>query len=435
MTSRADLTSILNVIIRVGGQIILLPLILRKVETDAIGLWYTFSAVTSFSLVFDVLLSGSITRLAAAYRSGMPKKAIGIFKQHDNGTENRPALLALIGTSRFTSLTLGVTYAALLLPIGKIWLISSIAANEGNLNIQDLWFLCVTASAIGLAYGQSNNIIRGLNAIATANQHIITSYTTQALLTALLLWMECGILSLAIGAAFGPIITEFQGQAWLKKNNMMAAPIPDADIIRSLAPSGLRLAGVYFGGYLFTQALTLTAAQKLSLETAAKLGLSLQILKIISTISGVFGQNRAPEITRYIIQNDPIALRASFKTAFTTGIICLIISSALVLLFGNSILNQIGSQTQLLPTIAISLLIILKIIEYVADQFTTLVTSSNHIPFAIPSLLSGTLLYCLTKQMNALSITSLLLAAIISYTCIKGAHAIFTGITFIKSKK
>lgn len=420
-----------NTIVRIGGQTIVLPLVLRNVDGAAMGLWYSFLSVLSISVVFDALLSGAITRLAAAYASGMPKEANGVFTAVEDAKYNTLAIESLVATVRFLSISLSIVYGLALFLLGRYWLIPALG-NGADSDATGLWNIAVLTASVGLAYGQSNNILRGLRRIEIANKHIIVAYLIQLSVVVTMLLFRGEIFALAIGLGVGPVITEHMGQRVLRKEGLKLSLGLDGKILAVLVPSGVRVAGMYFGGYLFTQSLTLAVAQKMSLEAAGRLGLSLQIFKIIAGLSGIFAQNRAPLMTQSIIQGNKHALLSNFYTGFAVGGAVFASTGIAVGLIGNQLLVLIGSKTLLLGGSAMVLLILFKFTEYVCDQCTSFVMTFNSIPFAVSSIGSGLMLVGVTRCMESASIDTLLIAALMCFWVPKGAHAIWMARRFMR---
>ena len=135
----AVIWSFLNTALRVGMGVLVLPLILRRLPSEQLGLWYVFGTMASLASLLDFGFEPTITRMASYVWGGASKLiAFGIHKdepQEESRKPNLALLNELVATLRTYYFWVGLGIL-ILLEIGGgawVWRLTNTLSNPSTL--------------------------------------------------------------------------------------------------------------------------------------------------------------------------------------------------------------------------------------------------------------------------------------------------------------
>ena len=162
----------------IGAGILLLPVILKLLPADILGVWYIFLTISSLVQMIDFGFQPTFTRNVAYVFSGAVKlQAKGLDKgQTHLDHPNYPLLKNMISVMKRFYGGISLLVIFLLLTAGS-WYIDDrtdhIAANE---EIMISWFIYTTSTVLNLYYSYYNALLVGRGLVKENNQLIIDNY-------------------------------------------------------------------------------------------------------------------------------------------------------------------------------------------------------------------------------------------------------------------
>lgn len=183
----------------IGAGILLLPVILKLLPADILGVWYIFLTISSLVQMIDFGFQPTFTRNVAYVFSGAVKlQAKGLDKgQTHLDHPNYPLLKNMISVMKRFYGGISLLVIFLLLTAGS-WYIDDrtdhIAANE---EIMISWFIYTTSTVLNLYYSYYNALLVGRGLVKENNQLIIITRSTYLVLAALGLIAGYGLIAVA----------------------------------------------------------------------------------------------------------------------------------------------------------------------------------------------------------------------------------------------
>ena len=387
--------------LRFGSALLLLPLILWRVPSDELGLWYVFVSLGSLAALMDLGFAHAATRsvgyLWAGSRMLLP---FGIDlpdpKLEGNASggaidrqPNFPMLADLVESLRVYYFSVGGVLALLLTTIGGAWIWHK-SAGLANAHSIRLAFL---AYAIGVSLGFANSLwpslLAGIGAVKEAQQITAACLLANFCLAATGLLAGLGMWALVIGTVVAGLAERLIGRTvfyWLVPR--LSGKF-EFSVLRVLWPNAWRTAAVGLGAFMIFQANTLICSAFLDLPTTASYGLSLQGVSLLVGVSSIWVSARLPMINQLRAQGKVERIPTMFRQRIVFALLTFGIGAAALLLLGRPLLELFHARTQLLPTALLATLLLIQLLEMHHSLYGELVYSENVNPFVKPALISG----------------------------------------------
>ena len=391
--------SLFATVFRLLSGVLVLSLVVRKLPSDHLGLWYVFLTLQGIGNLFDLGFTPAITRAAGYLWAGARElKGFGIAApvqedQSESIEPNFPLLSRLMVTMRHYYRFFGVAFGLLMLLGGGTWIWIK---TQGMPDATELR-LCYALFAFGGFLNATGDLwpalLSGINAVKIAQKIIFGSAVLSFVVTFLGLLGNLGIWALVLGTVSSGAFIRWSGRSFFRKltdSRLELNVSPQVDILAKLWPVAWRTGLMYVGGFLVVSANTLICSALLNLKVTASYGLSLSLIGMLTHTSAIFTNIKIPLVNH---------LRASARTNEIAELwiqrtrlsIALYLTGAFVLLlFGNYMLQLIGSRTLLLAPAQLALALLVLGLEMHHVLYANLIISENQNPFVVPALLSGT---------------------------------------------
>jgi O-antigen/teichoic acid export membrane protein len=393
LTRQPEIWSIVSTVLRNTGYIFLMPIVLRTVPSDQMGLWYVLMALGGFAALADLGFSQTIGRFASSLATG--EGWIGKFGIANSFTPGalKTDLRSFTAAARSIHRLIAVTTVVVMIITALFTYFDAKHASSHTTEsyLAFIVFLITTAYS---AYSRWLSIVlTGLGEVTYVAKQTVKGTIAYLIITAIGLSLDGGLLALALGQCIQPFTTNF---LLSKKLESILAKLPTTvnksgvlEICSIIWPNAWRMGLVMLGSFLINNANTLIASRNLTLTETACYGLSVQFINLLTTVAYMVIQARIPEIVSLRVLGDLDNVQKVFGrqlilsvTGFIAGIVCIIFFAPLILI-------QIKSQTQILPFGALMFLAFYKLLEFHHGAFSSLVITENRVPFVVPALVSG----------------------------------------------
>jgi O-antigen/teichoic acid export membrane protein len=161
------------------------------------------------------------------------------------------------------------------------------------------------------------------------------------------------------------------------------------EILGSIYPNAVKLGLTGLGGFLVVRSSTIIGSLFLPLEKIASFGITVQIVTIISSLSGVYFSTYQPKIVQFRVQNDIAAIKRLYLKGCCFLFFTFLAGGFALVFFGEWTLNLIGSKTPLLSKPLIATVLLVYLLETNHVNAGGVLLTKNKVPFFKASLISG----------------------------------------------
>ncbi len=381
--------------IRVLSGLAVLPLMVRLLPSDQIGLWYVFLSLQGLAALFDLGFAPAATRATGYLWAGASElKHFGLSTISTTGDSSGPnykLLNELIATMRLFYRLFGAVTAIIMLLGGGAWIWHKTA----NLPDANGLRACYAVFVIGAFLNATGDLwpalLSGINGVRRAQQLLLGSVLINATAVIVGLSNHFGLWALVAGSLGSGLFLRIAGRFSFLQ--MLGSQYQKAavrlQLIQRLWPTAWRSGLVSLGGYLVLSFNTLICSAFLSLEITGSYGLSMNILAILASAAALCTQIKMPLVNQLRVRHHIDQIVKLWIGRTRLSIVAYILGGAALLLFGGFGLDRIGANTKFLPPGELALALLIIGLEMHHSLYGALVISENQNPFVKPALLSG----------------------------------------------
>jgi len=393
--------SLIAAALRFGSAFFLLPLILWRIPSDELGLWYVFISLGALAALMDLGFAHTATRSAGYLWAGsrllLPfgiDLADPLLETDSTGSEvrrepNLPMLSTLVASLRVYYFSAGGVLLLLLSTAGGAWIWHKSA---GLVNAQSIR-LAFIAYAAGVSFGFANSLwlslLAGINAVKEAQQIGAACLLVYFCLAAAGLLAGLGMWALVAGTIAAGLAERIMGRKAFYRLVSLRPGKFDVSVLRVLWPNAWRTAAVGLGAFMVFQANILICSAFLDLQKTASYGLSLQAATLLAGLSSIWVRVKLPTINHLRAQGMVERIPPIFRQRIVFALLTFGVGAAGLLLLGRPLLELLNARTQLLPGGLLATLLLIQLLEMHHALYGELVYSENVNPFVKPALISG----------------------------------------------
>ena len=394
--------SLVFTMVRTGGNLLVLPLMLHKLTPDELGLWYVFLSLATASSLIDLGFYPTMTRVTAYIWAGAKEiHAVGVTPiRHENGKPAEPnyqLLAQLVKTMRVYYRGAAVVLTLVLGLGGTIWILQKASPTHDLQMMLLAWFLFLLGVLINTTNGMWHPLLAGINHIRLSQQILV--YGLLANYVAILIGLLLGarLLAPVLGYLLMGIISQFVSRTRFRNasraKDYEATAAWSAKLLRTLWPTAWRTGVVTLGIYATVSFGTLICSLYLGLKATASYGLSLQLALAALGIATAFVLVKIPLIAQlhakgevYLI-GEMVFPRMRWFWGVYVG------AAVVAIVFGEPVVRDLlHSKTPLLPTSLLIGLFVVIGLEGHHAIFRDIAVTAHQNPFAKPVLISAILI-------------------------------------------
>ena len=411
---------------RLATGLLLLPLVLRKLSTEELGMYYVFLSQVALAPVIDFGFSPTILRFVSYAMGGAETiQAHGVSKSTGSGPN-----FGLLWQLFFTTRALYRVMALVVLVILGIWgtYIVELRIHETpSPNVARVaWLITLIATVFNVYSSWAPVFLRGMDDVLTSVRITVLASVVRFVLAVGLLLAGAGLMSLPLGDLTGSLIQQIIARRTCLRR-LRGQPTPGkVDVwqtLRTMWPNSWRLGLLSLGGYFTVNANTAICLSVLGLAANARYGLSIQLLGVIGGMAGVWTQVKWQVIGQQRARHDYAAIQRTLWPRMWLQYLTFLAMAAGLLLLGPLLLQLLGSGKQLLPLPWLALLAFSSFLETQVSIWGMLISTENRIPFLWPSVAANLLSFALS--LTLIHTTSLGLGAFVLAPLV--AHSLFNN--------
>lgn len=282
--------SYLGVLFRFGANLIVLPLVLKFLTDEELGLWYVFGSIGALVDLLNFGFAPSIARNISYVWCGatnLKKESLEVVETREVDVKT---LYTVLKTCQYIYIVISLIALFLLLSFGS-WYVYSLSGTGPML----AWALFSVSIFLNMLYSYYSSFLRGVGAIAQSSIADIYSRGAQIILTTVLLLTGLGLTGVAFSSLISGIVLRlYSKRAFYKYENvgelLSNVSIPNMGEERKKMFSVLwynssKEGIITLSKFLSTQANTLICSNVIGLSGTGSYGLSVQIATIFATVA------------------------------------------------------------------------------------------------------------------------------------------------------
>jgi hypothetical protein len=422
--------------VRVGANLLLLPILLTKLPTNDLALWWVFVSLGGFVNLADFGFGATIARVYSYLWAGAEDfEAEGLSAPAVNRPPNLTRIRELNATVRYFYWTISIATTFVIAAIGTFVLLKPVS---GCTNAHSAWLAWVfQVFLIGFGLGTSRWTLAcqglgrtkelqiaylwsGIANLSLATVLLLCNWWLFALLTANLVRLM--ILRWYCRAVYYGSVPKIQGLR-LK---------PNWEMLKRLWPNASKLGVLAIGAYLLSNGNILICSQNLNPEltpgVTASFGLMATLGGFMTNFSALWLAVKWPQINMLRMQGRLEEMSTLFARRLALVIITFVASATLVVLIGNYLLALKGTHTRLLPVPYLIFYFSYLAYQLFYVQFGTLAYSENVVPFFKVSIFTGIGMFILSYFMTrSFGLWGMLIAPLIAESACNSWYTVRRG--------
>lgn len=401
--------------LNIGVGILLIPVAIRFLSAEEMGLWYVFLALAGLAQLLEFGFQPTISRHTSFVYSGAVKLQAQGIPETNNNEVNLQLFVDLIYASKKIYKLVAFAATLVLMLLGSLYIYSL-----GVVDVRSYiaWVIFAMSSVINFYFSYFNGLLQGRGQQTLLNKTIAQSKVALLIFAVPMLFLGFGLLSLAIATFFSMVINR-----WLVSVRFYDKQLEDTAFIRSspmsedlhgmLFNSSWRLGLTSVGAFMIQKANLFIASSYLGLAVVGSYGLSLQLIGLLAGVSSIFFTLNMPKMT--VLQTNSLKseLRLMFFKSLLVSILFFGVGAVSLLVIGSPLISFITSDVELVTPMLLALMLGFQLLETVHSLCATYLTTLNYVPFVKAAIFSGVLIVIFSLLgMNFVS-TSLLVLILV----------------------
>lgn len=393
ITGTAMFYGLLGTAVRVGSNILLLPLALTHLSSAEMAAWWLFLSLGAISNLADFGFGPVITRVYSYLWAGADDfEAEGLRPGSTSGLPNLPRIGQLHATvARLYTLLSGLV--ALALAFAGTWFllrIMQLIADERSAWLA--WTIFAAMTIFNLKTSYWGLAVQGINKVREVQFANLLGGLFYLVTGGLLLLAGAKLLALAAAVAARAFVFRLVCIFVFRQatdRQILKQARADRSMLARLWPNAWKLGIMSLGAYCITQGLILIASRFLPVETVASLGLTQQLGIFATSIAALWLQVKWPEITILRTQNRLTEMSVLFAHRLLLTVATFAVIAGAIILLGNQLLAWKATHTRLLPLLPLIYYLAYLAFQMTYGTFAVLTMTQNVIPFYRVAIFTG----------------------------------------------
>lgn len=388
---------------QIGSGLVTLPLILRLLTTEEVGMNYLMLTVSSIVGLMDFGFSPQFGRNFTYVNSGARRLCREGVEEERGGSIDWHLLSVLISTARFVYRRLSVLALIVMLTFGTgyIWYLT-----EGFTNVNNslyIWILYSFSTYFNIYFSYYSSLLTGSGMIRESSQAAILSKSAYLVLCTLFLLLGWGLFAVVAANFIAPFVQRYVSyRAYFKpelKARLDEQTVTREDIRETFSViwfNAKKLGINFIGAYAVNKMGMFIIGFFLPLATIGSYGLLTQLTTIVSGIANTMFVTYLPKVSNCRVTGDRPMLKRTISFSMVVGQIIMLAGALGIIFVAPYLLELIKSQTMLPSRLICVLYLVIVALELNHSEFASVISTENKIPYVFPSLVSGGVIVLLT---------------------------------------
>ena len=388
---------------QIGSGLVTLPLILRLLTKEEVGMNYLMLTVSSIVGLMDFGFSPQFGRNFTYVNSGARRLCREGVEEERGGSIDWHLLSVLISTARFVYRRLSVLALIVMLTFGTgyIWYLT-----EGFTNVNNslyIWILYSFSTYFNIYFSYYSSLLTGSGMIRESSQAAILSKSAYLVLCTLFLLLGWGLFAVVAANFIAPFVQRYVSyRAYFKpelKARLAEQTVTRKDIRETFSViwfNAKKLGINFIGAYAVNKMGMFIIGFFLPLATIGSYGLLTQLTTIVSGIANTMFVTYLPKVSNCRVTGDRPMLKRTISFSMVVGQIIMLAGALGIIFVAPYLLELIKSQTMLPSRLICVLYLVIVALELNHSEFASVISTENKIPYVVPSLVSGGVIVLLT---------------------------------------
>lgn len=388
-----------------ASGIIVLPLILRLLTPEEIGMNYLMLTVGSMVSLFDFGFAPQFGRNISYIFSGaqeLKKEGVDI---NEGGSRdiNYRLLATMIHTAKFVYRILAFIVLFVMLIFGTMYIYKVTHGFSNVHNSLIIWVIYSFSTFFNIYYTYYTSLLTGQGLIMESKKAMVYSKIVYIILIVVLLLSGVGLLGVSVANFISPFVSRFLSYNYFFTKQLkekigvyIITKKEKLELFAIIWYNAKKLGLVFIGSYAISKFGMFLAGLYLSLKEISSYGLMIQLVGIILTLSGTLFSIYNPKLSALKIANNKEELIKTFSFSMGIFYIMFIVGGLCLVLLAPPILSLVKSNTVLPATGIVLLYLLVMLLELNHSFFSTIIVIGNSVPFMWIALISGTAIILLS---------------------------------------
>lgn len=378
-------------------NIILMPFILRAVEGNELGLWYTFLSVGTLVNLLDFGFSPTLVRnVTYAWCGAKEIKKEGASDLQGN-EPNYALFFNVLQACKYVSMLIAGIALICMLTVGSAYI--GYVAREIPFRVYaTAWLFFSAAVFLNIFYNYWTTSLKSIGAVKQSQIAVIISKIVQIVISLFGLYSGYGIIALAVAYLLSEFIMRFIAKRFLfhyeniaEQRKKYVAKI-QLNELRSLLLkiwyNAKKTGLVSLGAFVITQGNTMICSAFIGLEATASYGICLQLITVVRGVSQIFFDANQPKMINTKVSGNIEKSKKELSLAMVIywGVFILVIT--VLATIGIPLVHLIRSNTPL-PLFMVLFMGSYLFLEGTHGLFASYITFSNEVPYVKSSIVSA----------------------------------------------
>ncbi len=382
--------------------LIVTPLIVILLTKDQISVWFLLQTMVGLGLLADAGFGFTLSRAVTFFCAGVEKLPSTREEYNEKlenlGEMNKEKLASLLSTAYRVYLIINIIFILVFTPLGiaVMWNVMSLAGHDISLWIA--YGLTIMGTFVSLQTIKWSSYMTGTRRVAELTRFRTVMGLVKIIGFTLVLFLKTGVLGLSayvfLDTVFSNIYLRNKVKNWFKAHNILVKNILffDKEIFRSLWTATWRIGLTTWGHYFTTYGTSLIVAQVNNTALIANFLFTQKILTFIQRIAEAPFSANVPIIYTYMARKNVSEAKSEISKQLFLTILLMLSGFLFIWFFGNAILDLLNIDIRFVSGLIYFIFMLSVFLDSHATMQGTVYISTNHVPFLIPSLVSGALM-------------------------------------------
>lgn len=385
---------------RVASGVILLPLVLRLLSKEDVGLWNIYLQIFGLALLLDFGFQSAFGRNITYIFSGVKELQAEGFSSVDNDDKSisYSLLKSVIKAMRRFYGIIALIFLVIFFTASPFYLSHILKDYHGDTSHKVIWISWFVYGAL-IAYQlytyYYGSLLIGRGMVKKQQQIYVIGQSFRIAASIVLLLMGYGIVSMVVGQLVSDIFTRVLSySAFYDKDirtelkNSVASPVKD--IMKIMAPNATKIGITTLGWFLTSKIIIIIAPLlSISLSTVGSYGTTMTMINLIMSLSTLWSSTFYPKLTLYRVNNQLDDLKRVYIKGQLSMVAVYLICGAGLIIVGPVLLHIIKSNTPLLPSFMIAVILLVAMLESNFGLASSFILAGNQVPYMKSSILTG----------------------------------------------
>jgi len=383
-------------IFSVASGLITLPLVLKLLSAEEIGMNYLMLSLGALASLFDFGFTPQFSRnITYIFTGAQLLKKEGVTVTETSAINYR-LLATMVHTAEFVYRRLAFVVLVFMLTLGTYYIYY---VTKGFTNIDNsltIWVLFSTGTFFNVYYSYYTSLLIGKGLIMESKKAMVYARVVHILLTVVFLLSGLGMLGLVLANLIAPFVNRFISYRYFftdelneKINIYTISKKEKLELFEIVWYNAKKLGLVFVGAYAINKLSIFLAGLYLSLSDIGSYGLMIQLFYLLSVVSGMFFNVFEPRFSSLRTRGDEKLLIKEFAFSMSIYYLAFIIG-AIVLLYIFPYFFSLINSNLTLPSFHIMFFFAVVIfLEGNHSHFASFIITNNNVPFVTSALIAG----------------------------------------------